>query len=154
MFFVRLVWQKRQCNSEALRSFSFSDILNAHPIYCSNYLSAKYHNFCELQPSYTQFALQFRRVGGPILIGARPMHNSRDPRMLCFVRVNAHTRLCKTKCTHSFLRVCVYFFNFHKNKFPFLFQSDSIHILTMKSVYDIIQSDSIQIFKDNYELFE
>ena len=31
-----------------------------------------------MQPSYTQFALRLRRVGGPILIGARPMHNSRD----------------------------------------------------------------------------
>ena len=42
-----------------------------------------------MQPSYTQFAPRLRRVEGPILVEARPMHNSCDVRMLWFVRFNA-----------------------------------------------------------------
>ena len=35
---------------------------------------------------------------GPILVGARPMHNSRDVTMLRFVRFNAPPCFCQTKC--------------------------------------------------------
>jgi len=35
--------------------------------------------FFEIQPSYTQLALRLRRVGSPILVGARLMHNSTLP---------------------------------------------------------------------------